>query len=117
MSTKRTKQGNTAPAHLSAQMRKFYRDILDRFVLEDYHRLILQAACEAHDRCQKARRVLDRDSATYVDRFGSPHPRPETKVEIDSRAQFLRSLRELGLDLANSEVSRPPTVTGRRVGA
>jgi P27 family predicted phage terminase small subunit len=75
--------------------------VLRDFDLKDEHdRARLQAACEACDRMTEAREILDVEGLTFLDRFDQPKPRPEIAVERDSRTAMLRSLRELGLDLA-----------------
>jgi hypothetical protein len=58
---------------------------------------LLLLAAHALDQTNAARAVIDREGATYLDRFGAPRTRPEVAVERDSRLAFLRILRQLGL--------------------
>lgn len=98
-----------APAHLSAPIKKWWGIIVREFELEQHHLRLLRLACEAWDRCQQAREIIDRDGISYVDRFGAPRMRPECAIERDSRIAFARLVRELNLDSApGPEAPRPP---------
>lgn len=116
---KKAKDNHKGISHLSPRMRKWYAEVCESFLLEPHHLLVLGLACEAYDRSQHARRMLDAEGSVYIDRFDVPHPRPEIKIELDNRASFLRCLREMGLDLADNEAIRPPAITGtgRKAGA
>lgn len=95
--------------HLEAKTRKWWRNVLDDYDLEEHHVKLLTLAAEAWDRCQEARRILDENGLTYTDRFGCPRARPEVAIERDSRIAFARLLRELALDLEPpEEPGRPP---------
>lgn len=97
------------PMHLEAKTRKWWRNVLDDYDLEEHHVKLLTLAAEAWDRCQEARRILDENGLTYTDRFGCPRARPEVAIERDSRIAFARLLRELALDLEPpEEPGRPP---------
>ncbi|MDO8616859.1 MAG: P27 family phage terminase small subunit [Dehalococcoidia bacterium] len=98
-----------APSHLSPASRRWWASVVDSYELEEHHRLLLTAACQAWDHCQAARRVLATDGMTYTDRFGQPRARPEVGIERDSRIGFMRALKELGLDIVPSgPIGRPP---------
>ncbi len=95
--------------YLEAKTRKWWRNVLDDYDLEEHHVKLLTLAAEAWDRCQEARRILDENGLTYTDRFGCPRARPEVAIERDSRIAFARLLRELALDLEPpEEPGRPP---------
>lgn len=109
-----TERRATVPRHLRPASRRWVRWVLDSFVLETHHRLILVAAAEAWDRAQGAREIIDRDGPTYLDRFDQPRARPEITIERDSRIAFLRALRELALDVEPPhEAARPPARGGQ----
>ena len=59
---------------------------------------LLRAACEAFQRAQEARKLIDRDGAVIIDRFGQPKPHPAVNIERDSRAQLIATLRALKLE-------------------
>ncbi len=96
-----------APPHLARATKKWFREVVADWNLEEHHVRILIGACEAWDRCTKAREVIDDKGLTYEDRFGAPRARPEIAIERDSRTAFLRAVRELDLD------TEPPTQPGR----
>jgi P27 family predicted phage terminase small subunit len=103
-----------APAHLSREARAFWREIVGEFELERHHRAVLQVALEAWDRMVAARRVLDENGVTYVDRFGAPRARPEVAVERDAGLRLLRAMRELDLEGEPEADVRPPRRYGGR---
>ena len=98
------------PAHLSRRARGLWREIVDEYQLERHHEIILTVACEALDRLAEARAAIAADGAYIDGRFGKK-AHPALAIERDSRIAFLRSLRELGLDLefTGDAVSRPPS--------
>lgn len=105
------------PAHLSAPTRRFWRAVLADWELTQAELRVLQTACEAWDRLQGARAVLDREGVSYVDRFGAPRMRPEVAVERDSRVAFLRAIRQLGLEDAATAHDRRYAANKRRARA
>jgi hypothetical protein len=50
--------GESPPAHLSDEMQSWYRQIAGDYELQSHYYRLLQAACEAWDRMQEARRIL-----------------------------------------------------------
>src|SRR5690606_23269726 len=74
-----------------------WRQLLDEYDLAAHELKLLRLALEAYDRCNQARRALRRHGLTFEDRFGRPVPRPEVKIEADSRAAFARLMAQLGL--------------------
>jgi P27 family predicted phage terminase small subunit len=95
------------PKYLQPETKKWCRETYERYVLEEHHRRILILAAESWDRKQQARAILEKDGLTVTDKYGATKPHPCLAVEKDAGALFLRSIRELGLDLA-SEPARPP---------
>jgi len=86
------------PEHLSPASRDWWRAIAVRYELEPHHERTLQAACEAWDRGQQARELVQREGLTSRGARGQIIPHPAVAVERDSRVSFLRALRELNLD-------------------
>jgi len=97
----------SAPAHLSRDARAFWRAVLRDYDLDAGGLRLLQGACEALDRTAEARAAIDQDGAYLPDRFGQIKAHPGLSVERESRAQFERHLRALGLDGADEYV--PPS--------
>ncbi len=87
------------PRHLRPATRRWFAAVVDEFELEPHHIRLLTLACEAWDRGQQAREVIDADGMTFSDRFGQPKARPEVAIERESRIGFARLLRELALDV------------------
>ena len=103
------------PAHLSAKTRRWFSSVCNEFELDEHHVRLLELACEAWDRCQAARAVIDRVGMVYEDRFGAPRSRPEIAIERDARLGFSRLLRELDLDVTPPvDASRPPALRSIR---
>jgi P27 family predicted phage terminase small subunit len=102
------------PAHLSADMKRWYSSVVDGWALEDHHRRVLVLACEAWDRAQQARKTIAREGATYRDRFGSPRKHPAVSIEENACTAFARLVRELNLNEDDPAVSRLPRIGGRR---
>ncbi len=97
-----------APAHLTADGRHLWREVVAAYVLEPHHLAILAAACEAVDRQSEARARIAADGPYIEGRYGM-RAHPAIAVERDSRLALLRAVRELGLDLETPPTSRPPT--------
>ncbi len=96
-----------APTHLSAEARKFWRDVVAQFEMQPYDLQLLGAACESLDRMREAQKTVAADGP-YVDgRFGL-RAHPGLAVERDSRIALMRALRELALDIEPPPESRPP---------
>jgi P27 family predicted phage terminase small subunit len=86
------------PAHLSATGRALWKRLHDDYALDDAAGLVLlQSACEAHDRLQEARLILKKSGAVVNDRWGQPKPHPACGIERDARNQLHGALRLLKL--------------------
>jgi len=94
--------------HLSATMKAWVEAISATFALEAHHEKLLLLAALAWDRGEIARKVLDRDGLTFLDKKGCPRPRPENAIARDCAVVFARLCRELRLDDGPSEEPRPP---------
>jgi len=104
-----------APTHLSDDAAEWWQTVNEAYDLEPHHVHLLTLACEAWDRGQGARQILDAEGLTYLDRFDAPKARPEVAVERDSRIAFARLLRELDLDLDGvTEPPRAPAIPSNR---
>lgn len=97
-----------APPHLSRATKAWWRSVLEDYQLEPHHRHLLTLACEAWDRGQEARAVIDAEGIVYHDRFGAPRKHPAVSVEEQARIAFARLVRELDLDGEPAPDVRPP---------
>jgi len=101
-----------APKELSKLARRLWVELQTDFVLSDSAgQVLLTQALHAWDRCEAARKLVDREGPILQDRFGQAVPHPAAKIERDSRAQFLAALKALNLDVA---AAKPP---GRPLGS
>ena len=108
-----------APSHLRSETRAWYLHVVQDWELQDHHERLLLIAAESWDRALQAREAIAEFGLTFNDRFGAPHARPEVKVERDARNTFMRTLREMDLDVAPPAAPsgrRPPTLRSNRSG-
>lgn len=95
------------PAHLSKPMKAWWKQVETAAHLEPHDRHLLQLACEAFDRAQSARAVLDAEGSTYEDRFKQPKARPEAVIERDARRDFAALVRQLQIPEEDSDAPTP----------
>ena len=89
-----------APSHLSSDARRWWRELQGEYQISDAAGLLLlQTACEAHDRMKAAAAAIAEDGQTLPDRFGQTKPHPLLATERDARAAMLAALKKLNLDL------------------
>jgi P27 family predicted phage terminase small subunit len=106
------------PEHLSEDMRSWWRQITEIFILENHHVRLLQLACEAWDRQVAARQILAEEGLTIETGTGSRKPHPAVGIEREAKTQFARLLRELDLDTEMPKVDRhnwPPRLKSNRI--
>lgn len=88
------------PKGLSAEAKRRWRAIQTEYRIADSAGLqVLTTYAEAFDRMRSAQQRIDKDGATYVDRFGQVKAHPLLPVERDARAAMLNALKCLNLDL------------------
>jgi len=95
---------------LSTEARQWWKRLTTEFSIEDdAGRLILQTALESFDRMRACQAAIERNGATFTDRFSQPRPHPLLSTERDARAAMLSALKQLNLDLAplNDRPGRP----------
>jgi P27 family predicted phage terminase small subunit len=101
------------PAHLTAQTKRWWREVTTLFELEPHHLKLLQGAAEAWDRCQQAREILKADGLILTDRFEQKKLHPAALVERDAKTLFAKLIRELAFDVPQPD-SRPPRAGGAK---
>lgn len=93
-----------APKHLSDESKRTWRRIAAEYELTPDAAGLLQVALECWDRAQQARELVTREGIVLG---GKRHP--ATDVEKQAYGLYLRSMRQLGLDIAPAgPVGRPP---------
>src|SRR6266436_7213680 len=95
------------PTHLSQEAKRWWVDVVARFGIESHRYQTLQAACEAWDLSQLARRALAKQGVSYRDGKGMWRSRPEVAIARDARTAYLRAVKELKIDA--SPASSSPT--------
>lgn len=100
------------PAHLSTSSKRWFKAIVSEYDLEGHHLRLLALACEAFDRGQEARAIVDAEGCIAFDRFGQSRPHPAVAIERDARTAAARLIRELGLDDSPEPDPRPPRRAG-----
>jgi P27 family predicted phage terminase small subunit len=102
------------PEHLSDEAKAWWQELCAEFDFATCDLKRLQCAAESWDRAQEARAILAREGITYTDENGKPRKHPAVGVERDARTQFLRALRELGVDVEGPSAPPINPMRGRR---
>src|SRR5687768_16646756 len=89
-----------APSHLSDEARRWWRELMNEYAINDpAGLLLLQTGMEAFDRMKAAQAEIAKDGQTVRDRFGQAKPHPLLATERDARSQLFAALKSLNLDL------------------
>jgi P27 family predicted phage terminase small subunit len=99
------KKKGAPPAHLSSEAKVIWRDVVDLVGETGVHPL--RVVCEAYDRLQDARRLIDKEGVTYTTKTGFKREHPALKIEKEARTGFLAAWRLLKLGDVDP-VGRPP---------
>ena len=100
-----------APATLTPEASSLWRELVAEYDFDDrVGRMLLEEGLIAWDRARSAAALIARDGAVLVGRDGAMRRHPAVGIERDSRAQFVRIMRELGVNL------EPVGGTGRPAG-
>ncbi|MBM3724390.1 MAG: hypothetical protein FJW40_03045 [Acidobacteria bacterium] len=92
------------PEHLSERSRDLWRKLAPTSAKSLERRTLFQAALEALDRADEARRLIQAEGLiSRTASSGAVHVHPAVKIEREARAQFVRIWELLGLRW-NSEV-------------
>ena len=86
------------PSHLSAAAKRLWAAVRQTHVLDDADGLaLLRVACEAFDRAESARTLIDQTGPCVLDRFGQLRAHPAVQIERDARSQIIAAFRALRL--------------------
>jgi Phage terminase, small subunit len=104
------------PAGLRSATKRWWLDVMSTWELEEHHSRRLTLAAQAWDRVEEARELIERDGLVTGTKRGGKRAHPAVKIELESRAQFMRLMRELDLDISEPKAAaRPPML--RSIGA
>lgn len=84
-----------AAVTLTGERAKLWDDVRARFVLEPASENLLRNACESLERAAQLAEQVNRDGATFRDRFGAVRANPATMLERDFRGLAARQLAQL----------------------
>ncbi|SRR5258706_12960572 len=99
-SNRRRRAAPPPPRHLLPTEGKMWTTIIAENDIEDEASLaLLRSALENHQRARTCREAVDREGATFSDRFGQIKIHPLIGAERDSRAAFVAGMKALNLDL------------------
>lgn len=80
---------------LTGERKRLWDDVRSRFDLESASESILRNACESLERAAQLSEQVDREGATFRDRFGGIKPNPAAMLERDFRGLAARQLASL----------------------
>ena len=75
---------------MTQEAKSWWRKITDEWELGNDALLVLRGALEAFDRCQQARKLLEKEGLVVLDRFKQQKVHPAAAIERDSRLQMVR---------------------------
>ena len=91
------------PPHLSERSKQLWRELTPRRASSPERLALLQTALECLDRADEARAVLAQEGLTKTTKTtGAVHLHPLTRVEKESRQQFMSAWQALGLQYRGS---------------
>ncbi len=97
------------PIYLKERGKKFFSKVTSEFVFENQHEIeLLGAAGGELDSQVESQTAIDVDGYYITNRYGKLIEHPAVKSLRDSRALFMRLIREMGLDLTTGPESRLP---------
>src|SRR5258705_11048556 len=101
------------PTPLSQEAKRWWVDVVARFGIESHRYQTLQAACEAWDLSQLARRALSK-GLSYKDAKGQWRARPQVAIARGARTAYLRAGQELKSDISppTAPTPKPPLPLG-----
>lgn len=90
------------PKHLK-ESSKIYEEVTLNHDLEAQQLATLQVACEAYDRSEEARFIIQKEGITFNDKNGYPKKHPAVAIKESAESLYNRSMRELALDYDTKE--------------
>ena len=104
-SANRRKRGLAPPPkHLQSTERRLWVAIVKENEFEGEAAFaLLRAALESHQRARLCREAIEKEGATYLDRFDQPKPHPLLASERDARSAFIAGMRALNLATTEHE--------------
>jgi phage terminase small subunit len=99
------------PRGLTASTREWYCDTAGRWILEPHHTRLLGIAARAFDEHEAASAIVRKVGLLITMPSGAQRPNPAIRIANEARAMFVKTLRELDLDLEGpADAQRPPAL-------
>lgn len=97
------------PPHLTAATRQWWQDVVEAYELDSHHIRMLSIAAQCWDEHDTATALVRKEGLVVTMPSGASRPHPAIRIANEARALFLRTLRELDLDMeAPASAKRPP---------
>lgn len=102
---------NSAPKHLNPAARRWRATLAREYGIADAGgAALLTSAAESWQDVAEYRAIRQREGSIVLDRFQQPKPHPAAALERDARAQLLKALAALNLDVEPlKRPGRPPS--------
>lgn len=88
-----------APVALTGDRLKLWNDVRARWGLDTASEALLRNGCESLERAAQLAEQVNRDGATFKDRFGAVRVNPAAQLERDFRGLASRTLQQLAARL------------------
>jgi len=89
-----------APAHLSSEAKKLWRDVSRDYSIDDAAgQALLREACECLDALRECQQAIAEDGRVTRGSRKQVRPHPLIRAELEYRRQMLACFRSLNLDL------------------
>ena len=96
-----------APSDLGKRGKAYWRKSVKQFDFQEVHEFeLLKNLCVVQDEKHYHKQKFEKEGRIYIDRWNAPKPHASVKNYIDLCKLEIQLIRELGLDLADTE-SRP----------
>jgi P27 family predicted phage terminase small subunit len=93
-----------APKGLSKETQKLWRDLLTEMGKWEDSQLMLLSTLVVHfDKMEAARKAVDKEGLTVLDRFGQTKPHPLLHTICEHSGRFQSAYKLLGLDFMEAD--------------
>jgi len=96
-----------APKGLSEEAKSLWNSVVSTWEMDGAAHVLLANCCRALDRAREVERILAKDGPTLKDRFGQLQQHPCVRTLAVEHGIFLRTLKQLGLDIEQIGQGRP----------
>jgi phage terminase small subunit len=99
------------PPGLRPPTRRWFRDVIARWQLEQHHERLLALAARAYDEAEAAESAYRHEGMVVRQPSGRLAPHPGIAIAAEARRTYARMIRELDLDVdPPAQAARPPAL-------